>query len=220
MDTNIKVPDLASTGDFIVGARTPEGQVYSDNGAMLDGGGNRAVVGGSDLAKLYAQDMASRGTPIQNTLKTQPKKRGRPFKNKPTSGYIQVLNPNTANHTPPVLTVTSPQLGQPAYYAPVVAPKDTSIDVVFTNQFGKIKLSAEHVLIENNFVCLVFKSEDEMRFVPATGEVLKLSIPEKETIDVYFPNAVFTWPDGIKKLMVLAIKYDESSQSTESGESE
>lgn len=77
-----------------------------------------------------------------------------------------------------------------------------SLEVVFKNQFGKIKVSVIAATVDERSVCLIFKDEKELRFEPEIGDKFDI-IVEGSTYNVFYPGFLFTWIDKKKKIMVL-----------------
>lgn len=96
--------------------------------------------------------------------------------------------------------------------APPVIPieVETGIDIVFQVASAKMKLTVCGLMEEKTSLCLVFKNDKELRFIPETGSELNLLISNR-VLKVYYPGTLFTWIDDEKKIMML-IKTDENDQ--------
>jgi hypothetical protein len=75
--------------------------------------------------------------------------------------------------------------------------------IQFSNDFGRITLKVEDVLENKMAFGLIFAEEDDMIFVPKPGETLSFIDPDKNEHSVYFPDVLFTLPDGIKNIMII-----------------
>lgn len=82
-------------------------------------------------------------------------------------------------------------------------PKVKKKAVYLHNQLGKIKLFVEEVLNSEMAYCLIFSSEDDIIFVPNPAETLNFTDEMGDTTSVYYADTLFSWTDGIKKLMIL-----------------
>lgn len=87
--------------------------------------------------------------------------------------------------------------------------KSKSEFVHFFTGFGTIKLKIEDAyLCEESGIGLVFKHEDDINFVPKTGDVLEIRL-RNNMYKVMYPDIVFDLPDGNKKLIILMIVNNE-----------
>lgn len=81
--------------------------------------------------------------------------------------------------------------------------------VYLHNKMGKIKLQVESVLESEMAYCLVFSDDDAVIFTPNAGETLNFTDQNGETTPVYYADTLFTWTDGVKKIMILFKTKDE-----------
>ena len=92
----------------------------------------------------------------------------------------------------------------PTEYQPPVDNKPVRKKYIYLyNKLGKIRLSIEDLLENEQAYCVVFRSEDDLIFVPNAGETLTMITPDGSEVSVYYANALFTWSDHNKQLMVL-----------------
>lgn len=82
-------------------------------------------------------------------------------------------------------------------------PANKKKAVYLHNQLGKIKLFVEEVLNSEMAYCLIFSSEDDIIFVPNPAETLNFTDEMGDTSSVYYADTLFSWTDGVKKLMIL-----------------
>lgn len=103
---------------------------------------------------------------------------------------------------PKLKLTVDPELFRPE---PVAKKEDREkiIDVEFVNDFGTIKIATIGVLESASCICLVFKNDRELRFVPKKDSKFKIEIFGMGSYDVWFPGFVMTWLDGEKQLMIL-----------------
>jgi hypothetical protein len=181
-----KSSDIASSspkafcrdGDYVVPS-------YNVMGRKLTEG---EVIGSEVRINKLAQSMAKHaqrnGATRLPTPAVQIIKDPKPQKNKKKSVANVLSSPLPAT---PTLKVTHP----------------SDISVVFHNRFGKIKLSVVAVLEEETALALIFKDDDEVRFMPEAGDEFTIVVDEGRETKVYFPGVVFTWVDGVERIMIL-----------------
>ena len=107
------------------------------------------------------------------------------------------------NKTQPVTVVEEPIIQQIEPLIINEKPKVKKKAVYLHNQLGKIKLFVEEVLNSEMAYCLIFSSEDDIIFVPNPAETLNFTDEMGDTTSVYYADTLFSWTDGIKKLMIL-----------------
>lgn len=95
--------------------------------------------------------------------------------------------------------------------AVVAEPEPAKQFVTFSNAFGRIRVKVIDVLDSEDFgLAVIFANEEDLTFIPKQGETLEFIDFNDKSYNVYFPGLVFTWTDGLKKVMVLVKSVDES----------
>jgi hypothetical protein len=194
-DLKVAVPkDYVEDGDYVV----PQ---YNEMGRQLED----AVIIGSEkklskMALSIARHASNHGGAIATpVVVAEPAK---PVKGK--KGKKQAVAPQPVKAKKPTVV-------DPAEPAVVVKPgvkfssdiADHNLAVTFQNKFGKIKMKALDSMDSELAICLIFKNEDALSFIPEQGEELFVTIGDAAKERVLFPGAIFTWPDREKQLMVL-----------------
>lgn len=90
-----------------------------------------------------------------------------------------------------------------------IKPNKKKKYIYLFNKLGKIKLAVEEVLECDQAYCLIFQNEDDLIFTPNPGETLNMINLEGNQVQVYYPNALFTWTDREKQLLILFKKDDD-----------
>lgn len=80
---------------------------------------------------------------------------------------------------------------------------EKKVKIVFSNDFGNIKVYAEDILYSDMSIALIFKNEEALTFIPKIGETLYIKIEDEDPIAVYFPGSIFTWTDKVKNVIIL-----------------
>lgn len=196
---------LVEESDFVVGS-------YNVAGTPIQSG---KVVGGQSaidkFRKSTAQNAAAMGgRPAPKSTPAAPKaKRGRKKKVETTASppYIDSIGALMDYHS------STPTPDEANNSAPELEVFKQKLTVYLYNKLGKIKLSVERVLTTDMAICLVFRNDDDMIFIPNPTETLtfidELGVEHK----VYYPDTIFTWLDNTKKLMILFKTNDESTES-------
>lgn len=218
-NTSMDIGEYHQVGDYVVAS-------YNEHGSKIKEG---IVIGTEDdLAKAterISHSALARGSllpPVTKVASTiQPARKGRRKIDVKTTTtkpvYIQPQNRSEPRHVSnsdnlrvviPSMTVSNPTI-------PVVLPEAYKpIDIVFHNKFGKITLSVESYIEDTFAVCLVFRNEKEVRFIPEQAEELDLILDKDKTFRVLSPGIIFTWIDGTRKLMIL-VKIPKDDYGTE-----
>lgn len=190
-------------GDYVVGK-------YNEMGHKIKDG---EIIGGEEAADLIKQILDhgkySGGVVVQGAKKATPKKRG---PKKKVDRYASEVEPEAPiweefmqnNEVPEPV---QQEIEVPEYVVVPVAKAKKKIIYLY-NQLGKIRLMVEAILECEHSYCLVFASDDDLIFTPNKGETLNLTLDDGNTVPVYYPDALFDWMDGEKKLMIL-FKADE-----------
>lgn len=181
-DLKVAIPPFVQDGDYVV----PESNILgkqTEEGMVL---GNEKKVNKMALSMArHAQNHG--GTPLPKLKQQQPVVASK-IKGKPT---------NQQKKKKQIETYEEPVMGKEE------SNEQSTKTVTFQNKFGKIKLSCFDVLEEEQAICLVFASEDEVRFTPEQGEELDLITPGGSRTRVFFPGVIFTYSDQQKRLMIL-----------------
>lgn len=209
-----KIPLESEFGDLIVGSYNSEG------GAIRA----RGVAGESDeinrIREMFERSAIHAGATKLPTAKTskrvpKPKKPQAKQKTKPQTDSwpehevrgeeIPVFNPKDWEGV---------DNERDTEESPVVKRDVPKKKVKFSNNFGKIKMSVEHVMECEIAYGLIFANDDDIIFTPKPGETLLFTNDAGFDSYAYYPDALFTLPDGDKKLMIL-FKSQQSNPNTE-----
>lgn len=171
-------------GDYIVGR-------YSENGSIIKPG---KLVGDSEEIESLQK------TIIEHSGRSGGRLLGTPDKPKkaklPKSKLVKTSKPIAKEDIAEESLFPMSFKEEPKQESP---PKR----IYLQNQMGRIKLVVEDILENDMAFCLVFKNDDDIVLVPKAGETLIMVDPEGEEHLVYFADALFTWTDRVKKLMIL-----------------
>ncbi len=178
------------TGDYVVGSFTSQGTRVKDG--FFVGSPDAVAV----LHKKYMDSARRNGEVFDvSALPAQPTqehKKVKTYSNKNGYNGTRAKAQRKEEEKPPVLP-TPP---------PTPTPKEM-YTVVFENEFGKIKVRAVDVLVNQNAYCIVFLNEDSMTFEPKIGQKIFIYLNDNKKISVYYPGIVFNWTDDRRKLMIL-----------------
>lgn len=205
---------LYSPGDYVVPEYAPTGRKEAPG----------QVVGGSDDVIRMSQRMAEHALmggaellPELNASVAAKKKGARTTPRRQSKAPVVVneavvpilrtdgIDPNVVKiggtaSEPVVNTILQPS-SSPSLRAQTLIP-DSSIEVVFSTQLGRIRLNAVAVLDSLNALTLVFANEGEIRYEPAPGTNVQLIVNGKAENTMY-PGFKFTWVDNKMVLMVF-----------------
>ena len=192
----------ASPSDYIVGQ-------YSDGGAKIRRG---ATVGGSrteaHVRNKLIEFMERKGermqvaTPKATQPAIKPGKQVKSSKRKPKAAAQEELPaPFYAEEA-----VEDPIELRQEVKAPAL-PIPKPIVVVFNTELGKIKVIVDAVLEADQGLALVFKHEDEVRYVPERGHELELVV-SGNPVKVMYLGHLYNWYVGTQQVMTF-IKLEE-----------
>lgn len=214
MESNPFVSNFSATptpGDFVVGR-------YNALGSAIESG--TPLIPEAKVKKLRESMARSAYTSGGKIVKDTQEVKTKAKKSKPKK--LDTKSKNTAFPTKPILEFNLNQViadiaaeensGEGYTYtetleeniaAKAYQPPEKKKKIIFSNDFGNIKVYAEDVLTCDMAVALVFKDEEALTFVPKIGEALELKIEDEEPISVYFPGSIFTWTDNVKNVIIL-----------------
>lgn len=202
---------MPTPGDFVVGR-------YNALGSAIEAG--TPLIPDTKVKKLRESMARSAYTSGGKIVKDAQEVKTKAKKSKPKK--LDLKSKNTVFPTKPIVEFnlnqviedieneSSPEetypyketFGEDVVIKPVELPEKKK-KIIFSNNFGNIKLYAEDVLTCDMAIALVFKNEEALTFVPKIGEALELKIEDEEPISVYFPGSIFTWTDNIKNVIIL-----------------
>lgn len=174
-------------GDVVVGSFNHSGKRLKK--ATLTGSREEII----EKQKQYIQHAArsSGATPLQEVIPVKGNKsKNKKNKKAQTNNILVDLSDNE-----PELIITE--------NSSVTKSSVRKKTVYLHNKLGKIKLFVEEVLNSEMAYCLVFASEDDIIFIPNPAETLNFTDEAGDTTSVYYADTLFSWTDGIKKLMIL-----------------
>lgn len=80
-------------------------------------------------------------------------------------------------------------------------PTTNRLPVVFNTAFGKMRMIVQAVMENDTGFGLVFRDEDEVRFVPERGSSISISLPNGTTTNAMYTGCLFAWPDDQRQVM-------------------
>jgi hypothetical protein len=190
-------------GDYIVpryhdlGHKLKEGKVYGDREEIM----RKAEAIAANAMRQGAELLPVPAKVTKNIAKTAPKKN---VKTMTPTLKVDGFNPDMTPVTPT----------PPPQYSQVANADDAlpTLDIVFKNAFGKIKVTVIKAQIDDRSICLFFKDETEVRFEPEVGDKFTI-IVGADAYEVFYPGFLFTWLDGRKKIMVLGRELGEKNEN-------
>lgn len=190
------ITGLMEEKDYLVSKFTKEGR-------KIEQGRPLAPTEANKLAEMVARHATGNGgrKNIPPTPPNQPAAKAAKAKKavKKKAEIVQVLE------TPPVIPFRDEAIEE---ITPVLNkdPEPKTKLIVFHTPFGKIKQSVIDVLIHDGALCLVFNSEDDIRYMPADGTDVTMTLPDGSEYDTAYIGVTFTWSDGRKQLMLFMIQ--------------
>lgn len=226
-----KLPDLVGAGDLIVGSYNSNGMLIKERGVAADSSDTARLqkIFAESLTRAGATMLPTAPKVKTKPVKAKQVKRIKASKTGPFSGGMpenEVRGVELVDgEAPPfnffqeviapvdeeIITRKSPM----DKAADIVALEDELEDlrakrpqkakkkVEFSNDFGKMRMQVEEVLECEMAYALVFANEDDIVFTPKPGQTLIFKNDRGVDSFVYYPDALFTLPDGSKKLMIL-----------------
>lgn len=218
--------DLAEAGVLVAGRYNSEGRPTEKSFVIGD---NKQI---SELDEKFKRNMLGLGGEfVPSTIKGAtssivigPKKRGRKSKkiNLPivSTSNIPQVNPGKLID----LDNSIYQSNEDNEIKLSIVPNEEQIEsfdedeiqkrVTFKNNFGKMILEVEEVVIQDNFgIMLVFSNNNKLTFIPNTGDVLQFSENGTDFANVFFPGCLFNYHNKI--MMIL---FNSSDNIKEIGE--
>ena len=222
------MPDLShcNTGDLVVGS--------FDAAGKPTGRPSGFVGDATTLAQRYAEvSMMVKGAALAPTTVPTPqptqevkkpkktKKRSEPQAalTMPVMAPLPAAVVGRITELAPNASVTAPQVE--VNYMPKKIVDSPKYGVTLLNDFGRISMKALDVYECPMAFGLLFENADAMSFVPKRGQHITLEIKDIETGAshehmVFFPDIIFTTPNGNKLMVVLRVpEEDEETETVE-----
>jgi len=214
-----KLPDLVGAGDMIVGSYNESGATIKERGVAADGDDaermrkmfeeSMARAGGSVIPEIHApkrkpvsyKEVAKIKHHSNPAKIAKPKRKEAKAEAKPFNYFAEVVD---AVENEPVKSIPINKHVD-SYEEEDDTPKISKPKrkVEFSSEFGKIRLFVEDVLECDMAFALVFAEEEDIVFIPKPGQTLVFKNDDGFDNFVYYPDALFTLPDGLKRIMIL-----------------
>ena len=202
--------DYLQTGDYIVpkygelGAKQGKGKVYGDKADVLSIAQKIAKHALGEAEGTLATVQAPTSKPVK-APKPKAQKRKNPIVEKIVQQPTLKVDTFAEEADEEDKTLSIGEIIQASGGSPKPAKEDSyqTLNVVFANKLGKIKVKVIGILEEESSIALIFKDDNDLTFEPQQGEVLNLILPGDKTYKVMYPGFLYTWIDKTKRIMVV-----------------
>ncbi len=197
-------------GAYVVGR-------YSDEGTKKSHGGLVDETSRSITNKIIKSALSKGGTVLPGFDSKTPKvkagkvKKEKEFTNKEKRAradqreeqFQELIKANNVETKQTIPKMTKLQQAKSVALPASEIVKTRKLSVVFDSGAAKMKLDVVGILEQETSIILVFANEDEVRFTPAPGQYLNITIDNNKTHRVLYPGFIHTWVDHEKQLMIL-----------------